>query len=75
MKNCLNLQKQITQTAKQICLQCLWKCHSLSLMDFLAMINMHSWMFISSYEKLRAKLLNSKDIVSMIHLGSRAFKK
>ena len=38
-----------------------------------AMITMHSWMFLSSYENLRFKLL-SKDTISMIHLGSRAFE-
>ena len=41
---------------------------------FLAMINMHSWMFLTSYERLRNKLLNSVDIVSMCHLGTRAFE-
>lgn len=41
---------------------------------FTAMINMHSWMFLSSYEKLRAALLASKEIVTMAHLGSRAFE-
>ena len=41
---------------------------------FLAMINMHSWMFLSSYEKLRQKIINTKDIVSMLHLGARAFE-
>lgn len=38
-----------------------------------AMITMHSWMFLTSYEKLRQKLLNV-DIVNMIHLGARAFE-
>ena len=41
---------------------------------FLAMINMHSWMFLSSYEKLRIALLASKEIVNMVHLGARAFE-
>lgn len=40
---------------------------------FTAMINMHSWMFISSYENLRMSIFNSKDIVTMAHLGARAF--
>jgi len=39
----------------------------------IAMITMQSWMFLSSYEKLREKLLNSNTILSMIHLGSRGF--
>ena len=41
---------------------------------FLSMINMHSWMFLSSYDKLRHVLLQTKDFVSMIHLGARAFE-
>lgn len=37
------------------------------------MITQHAWMFLSSFEKLRAKLL-LKDIVNMAHLGPRAFE-
>lgn len=37
-----------------------------------AMITQHSWMFLSSYEKLRGKL-QTRDIVNMAHLGARAF--
>ena len=38
-----------------------------------AMITQHAWMFLSSYEKLRGKLL-ATDIVDMAHLGARAFE-
>lgn len=38
-----------------------------------AMITQHAWMFLSSFEKLRTKLLQSADIVNMAHLGARAF--
>ena len=38
-----------------------------------AMITQHAWMFLSSFEKLRAKLL-AVDIVNMAHLGARAFE-
>ena len=38
-----------------------------------AMITMQSWMFLSTYERLRAKVLNQSSIKSMIHLGSKAF--
>ena len=38
-----------------------------------AMITQHAWMFLSSFEKLRIKLLNA-DIVNMAHLGARAFE-
>ena len=44
----------------------------LKINGYQAMITMHSWMFLSSYEKLRAKILLS-DIVNMIHLGAKAF--
>lgn len=37
-----------------------------------AMITQHAWMFLSSFEKLRAKLM-LKDTVNMAHLGARAF--
>ena len=38
-----------------------------------AMITQHSWMFLSSFEKLRNKIQGT-NIVNMIHLGSRAFE-
>lgn len=38
-----------------------------------AQINMQSWMFLSSYEKLRAWLLQEATIITMAHLGARAF--
>ncbi|AQA18963.1 SAM-dependent methyltransferase [Halioglobus japonicus] len=38
-----------------------------------AMITMQAWMFLSSFEKLRAKLLSQSSIRSMAHLGTRAF--
>ncbi|HCM95431.1 MAG TPA: BREX-1 system adenine-specific DNA-methyltransferase PglX [Glutamicibacter sp.] len=38
-----------------------------------AMITMQSWMFLSSYEKLRGSLLTEQRITSMLHLGARAF--
>ena len=37
------------------------------------MITMQSWMFLSSFESLRARILNQNTILSMAHLGARAF--
>ena len=37
------------------------------------MINMQSWMFLSSFEKLRTHLLEAIQIDSMLHLGPRTF--
>jgi hypothetical protein len=38
-----------------------------------AMITMQSWMFLSSFESLRSHILNQHTILSMAHLGARAF--
>jgi hypothetical protein len=40
---------------------------------FIAMITMHSWMFLSAYDDLRSDLLNSSSLVTLAHLGPRAF--
>ncbi|MCI9471723.1 MAG: BREX-1 system adenine-specific DNA-methyltransferase PglX [Lachnospiraceae bacterium] len=38
-----------------------------------AMITQHSWMFLSVYEKLR-KVISESSLISMVHLGTRAFE-
>jgi len=38
-----------------------------------SMITMHSWMFLSRYQNLRNELLKNT-IISMMHLGARAFE-
>ncbi|WP_338800770.1 BREX-1 system adenine-specific DNA-methyltransferase PglX [Pseudomonas sp. RSB 5.4] len=38
-----------------------------------AMITMQSWMFLSSFESLRSRILTQHTILSMAHLGTRAF--
>jgi type II restriction/modification system DNA methylase subunit YeeA len=40
---------------------------------YVGMINQHSWMFLSSYNKLRKKLLNNTHIDTLLHLGARTF--
>jgi hypothetical protein len=40
---------------------------------FLGMINQHSWMFLSSYEKLREKLIENVFFDTNLHLGARTF--
>ena len=39
----------------------------------MAMINMQSWMFLSHFEKIRTKLLSNATLLSVAHLGERAF--
>ncbi|MGU5526920.1 BREX-1 system adenine-specific DNA-methyltransferase PglX [Aeromonas caviae] len=38
-----------------------------------AMITMQSWMFLSSFEALRARILGQHTILGMAHLGTRGF--
>jgi len=50
------------------------RCHSLTADNgFQAMITQHAWMFLSSFEKLREKMMLT-ETVNMAHLGARAFE-
>lgn len=40
---------------------------------YVGMITLMSWMFLSSFEKLREKLLSDNTLLNMAHLGARAF--
>ncbi len=40
----------------------------------ISMITMQSWMFLSSFEEMRKRLLDKETIFSLIHLGPRAFE-
>ena len=40
---------------------------------FIGMLTMQSWMFLSSFMELREKILEQASILSMAHLGARAF--
>jgi type II restriction/modification system DNA methylase subunit YeeA len=51
----------------EVCLQLTQKDH------YMAMINQHSWMFLSSFEKLRKLILEQQTMINMVHLGARAF--
>ena len=50
------------------------RCHSMTAdSGFQAMITQHSWMFLSSFEKLRETMMQS-ETVNMAHFGARAFE-
>lgn len=38
-----------------------------------SLITQHSWMFLSRSKKLREKIINQATILSLVHLGTRAF--
>jgi type II restriction/modification system DNA methylase subunit YeeA len=40
---------------------------------FNALVTMQSWMFLSSFEDMRVRLLETRTIATMAHLGARAF--
>lgn len=48
--------------------------HYLKQNAFYSAINQHSWMFLSSFEKLRESVIRKKFIDTMLHLGTRAFE-
>ncbi len=39
----------------------------------MGMINMHSWMFLASFEKIRNYLIDNYHLDSLLHLGARTF--
>ena len=50
------------------------KCHELCKSNgFVAMITQQSFMFLSSFEKLRVELIKDHTLINMAHLGARAF--
>ena len=50
------------------------RCRQMTVTNgFQAMITQHSWMFLSSFEKLREKMMLT-ETVNMAHLGARAFE-
>lgn len=68
------VQKYYPDSKSDLCTVFIEMCHSLLKENaYQALITMHSWMFLSSYEKLRNKLLINNIIVNMAHLGARAF--
>lgn len=51
------------------------RCHDFTKENgYQAMITQHAWMFLSSFEKLRIRLLSNDTIINMAHLGARAFE-
>lgn len=50
--------------------QTIWMCNP---SGFMAMINIPVWMFLSSYEKLREKIISNYSIISMVHPGRGIF--
>lgn len=69
------VKRKYPDSKSDFCSVFIERCHDMTEKNkYQAMITMHSWMFLSSFEKLRKKILSNDTIVNMAHLGSRAFE-
>ena len=74
-KQKLYVQKNYPDSKSDLFAVFIEKCNFLTKKNaYQAMITMHSWMFLSSFEKLRNILLINNTIINMAHLGARAFE-
>ena len=68
------VKKNYPDSKTDFCSVFIERCKEFTLKNgYQAMITMHSWMFLSSYEKLRSILIANNTIINMAHLGARAF--
>lgn len=68
------MKKHYPDTCKDLCTAFIECGYSLARgQGYAAMVTMQSWMFLGSFEKMRGSLLDNKGIVTMAHLGPRAF--
>ena len=68
------VKKNFSDSKADLCAVFIERCGQLMGKNgYQAMITQHAWMFLSSFEKLRAKL-QTVDTVNMARLGARAFE-
>ena len=68
------VKKNYPDVKSDLCTCFIERGHSLTAnQGYAAMVTMQSWMFLGSFEKMRSKLIAEKGIVTMAHLGPRAF--
>lgn len=68
------MKKNYPDSCKDLCTAFIERGYSLAKgRGYAAMVTMQSWMFLGSFEKMRGKLIDGKSIVTMAHLGPRAF--
>ncbi len=74
MQNFLSMSGNYADSKSDLFAVFIEKCGQMAKKNgYQAMITQHAWMFLSSFEKLRSKLL-MLDTVNMAHLGARAFE-
>lgn len=69
------LKKNYPQSKSDLFAVFIEKCHDFcNEKGFVAMITQQSFMFLSTFEKLRVELINNHTIINMAHLGAHAFE-
>ena len=68
------LEQEYPDTKSEMYAAFIERCLDFTKQDgYLAMITIHSWMFISSFTKLRKRILESGTIMKMLHTGAATF--
>ena len=68
------VKRNYPETKSDLCTCFIERGYTLAKDDgYAAMVTMQSWMFLGSFEKMRNKLLDERGILTMAHLGPRAF--
>lgn len=68
------MKKRYPNSCKDLCTAFIERGYTLAEeRGYSAMVTMQSWMFLGSFEKMRKQLIDEKHIVTMAHLGPRAF--
>ena len=68
------LKKEYPETKSEMYAAFMERCLDLTEENgYLAMITIHSWMFISSFKTLRKRILESGTLLNMLHTGAATF--
>lgn len=68
-----NIKSEYTDSKSDLFAVFIEKCQKFTVdFGYYAMITQHAWMFLTSFERLRSKIVNN-NIINLVHLGARAF--
>lgn len=68
------VKKHYPDSCKDLCTAFIERGYALAREHgYSTMVTMQSWMFLGSFEKMRKRIIDEKAIVTMAHLGPRAF--
>ena len=68
------MKKHYPDSCKDLCTAFIERGYTLARdSGYAAMVTMQSWMFLGSFEKMRQSIIDEKTILTMAHLGPRAF--